>query len=89
MKKIYFLLSLSFLTNLTFGQWFCETNDTTPPLINFTETETDDTLIFRVYIHSIKTTSGEMGHTDEQINTAKCILIDRFAPHNIFLISNL
>ncbi|MCC5916732.1 MAG: zinc-dependent metalloprotease [Cryomorphaceae bacterium] len=83
--SINFVIFLSILSFSLKAQSYCDTHDTiNPPLLNFPETGTDDTLIFKVYLHSIKTTSGENGHSDEIIEIAKCNLIKDYQEHNIF-----
>lgn len=44
----------------------------------------NDTIVFRLYVHVVRTNTGLGGQPTERVNEAICILRDDFAPHNIF-----
>jgi hypothetical protein len=45
---------------------------------------TNDTIVFRLYVHIARTSSGLQGQPMHKVNQAICILREDFEPHNIF-----
>lgn len=86
MNKFFTAMIFAISFTSMYGQYFCETevDSNHIPVIHGSLPESNDTVVLKVYLHSINNNHGEKGYTNEEIEVAKCILARDFRPYNIF-----